>query len=63
VKIVPMPSGCCRLAAAIASSMRSPGMNADTERRTNAAFVARSRIQTLVDAARRSLREILIVKI
>ena len=43
--MVPMPRACCAAAAAIASSSRSPGMKVDTERRTNAVFVARSRSQ------------------
>ena len=43
-------------AAVSASSSRSPGMNADTERRTNVVFVAWSRSHALVDAASSSLR-------
>jgi hypothetical protein len=38
--MVPLPCVCCALAAAIASSSRSPGMKVDTDRRTNAVFVA-----------------------
>src|SRR5262245_15307008 len=42
----------------MASSSRSPGMNVETDRRTNAVFVARSRSQALVDIARRTFRAI-----
>src|SRR6186713_1425323 len=52
VRIVVNPCGLIARAASIASSIRSPGMNFTTERRTNAVFVARSRIQAFVDAAR-----------
>src|SRR5262249_49343741 len=40
----------------MASSRRSPGMKLETDRRTNAVFVARSRSHALVDNARSSLR-------
>ena len=46
-----MPCACCAAAAAIASSSRSPGMNVDTDRRTNAVRVARSRSHAFVDIA------------
>src|SRR5687768_7636827 len=58
VKMVPIPSCSCARAAASASSSRSPGMNADTERRTNVVFVAWSRSHALVDAASSSRRAI-----
>ncbi len=51
-----MPCGLSAFAASIASSTRSPGMNLTTDRRTNAVFVARSRIQAFVDAQSRALR-------
>src|SRR6185503_7383850 len=60
VKIVRMPWRSCPAAAVMASSSRSPGMNAETERRTNAVRVARSRSHALVDIARRALRARLI---
>src|SRR5258708_27587261 len=56
--MVPMPCPCCVCAAPIASSRRSPGMNVDTDRRTNAVLVARSRSHALVDIANRILRAI-----
>src|SRR5471030_350515 len=54
--MVLMPCASCTAAAAMASSRRSPGMKADTDRRTNAVFVARSRSQALVDIASNNLR-------
>ena len=56
VKIVSMPRASCAAAAVIASSSRSPGMKVDTDRRTNAVFVARSRSHALVDIASRIFR-------
>ena len=56
VRIVVIPDGFNTFAAAMASSIVSPGMNFDTERRTNAFFVAVSRSQTLVEAQRKTLR-------
>ena len=44
----------------MASSSRSPGMNFETERRTNAVRVARSRSQRLVDSASRAFLATLI---
>jgi len=38
-------------------------MNVDTDRRTNAVFVARSRSHAFVDIAKRALRAIDIVKL
>src|SRR5947207_686689 len=61
--MVPMPRACCAAAAAIASSRRSPGMNVDTDRRTNAVFVARSRSHRLVERASRASRARLILRI
>ena len=54
--MVLIPCGLSACAASIASSIRSPGMNFTTERRTNAVFIARSRIHTFVDAASRAFR-------
>src|SRR5215208_4287487 len=48
-----MPIDRSSRAAARASSLRSPGMNLRTDRRTNAALVARSRSHGLVDPASR----------
>ena len=56
VSIVLIPSFFNPLAACSASSIVSPGMNADTARRTNAAFVARSRSHALVDPASSTFR-------
>src|SRR5437867_8076918 len=55
-----MPCACCCAAAPIASSSRSPGMNLETERRTKAVRVARSRSQRLVESASNALRAMLI---
>ena len=44
----------------MASSSFSPGMKVDTDRRTNAVLVARSRSHAFVDIARRILRATLI---
>ena len=49
-----------RCAARSASSILSPGMNRDTDLRTNAALVARSRSQALVEPASRTFRITLI---
>ena len=54
--MVLIPCGLSACAASIASSIRSPGMNLTTERRTKAVFVARSRIHTFVEAASRAFR-------
>src|ERR1700730_12250443 len=54
-----MPCVCSRRAASIASSIRSPGMNRDTERITNGVLVARSRSQAMPDAPSSSLRMML----
>ena len=56
VRMVLMPCGFSAFAASIASSTRSPGMNFTTDRRTNAVFVARSRMKAFVDAHSRALR-------
>src|SRR5258708_1113926 len=61
--MVPMPCASCAAAAAIASSRRSPGMNVDTARRTNAVFVARSRSHALVDIANRIVRAMLTARL
>src|ERR1700686_1110068 len=60
VRIVATPWACCAAAAPIASSSRSPGMKVDTDRRTNAVFMARSRSHALVDIASKTLRAMLI---
>src|SRR3954452_17406411 len=57
VRIVVMPELFSCLAASIASSRRSPGMNLTTERLTNAVRTARSRSQGLVEAQRKKVRE------
>ena len=54
----PDPERLLRGRGAIASSSRSPGMNFDTERRTNAVFVARSRSHAFVDMRAGALRAI-----
>ena len=51
-----MPCRFSSRAAASASSTRSPGQNLRTERRTNAALVARSRSQAFVELASRTFR-------
>src|SRR5215510_2287505 len=56
--MAPTPSVCWADAASIASSKRSPGIKAETERRTNAVFVARSRSHAFVDSASSSFRAI-----
>src|SRR4051794_26111792 len=58
-----MPRDSCAAAASIASSSRSPGMNVDTDRRTNAVLVARSRSHALVDIASRIFRATLIARV
>ena len=49
--MVVMPSFCSSFAACSASSIRSPGMNRVTDRRTNPHLVTWSRSHGLVDAA------------
>ena len=56
VTIVVIPCGFSVAAACSASSIVSPGMNAETDRRTNARFVACSRRNGEVDIARRTFR-------
>src|SRR5580765_5200954 len=56
VRIVLSPDGFSALAASIASSIVSPGMNFTTERRTNFVRIARSRNHGLVDAHNNDFR-------
>ena len=56
VRIVLSPDGFSALAASIASSIVSPGMNFTTERRTNFVRMARSRSHGLVDAHNNDFR-------
>ncbi len=56
VRIELRPDGLRVLAASMASSTVSPGMNFTTERRTNFVFIARSRIHGLVDAQSNDFR-------
>ena len=58
--MVLMPSFCCSSAASSASSIRSPGMNRVTDRRTNPHLVTWSRSHELVDAASSAFRITLI---
>src|SRR5262245_17576412 len=57
--MVPAPRRCSTRAALTASSRVSPGMNADTDRLTNAVLVARSRRKRLLEAARSAFLVIL----
>src|SRR5262249_10508327 len=54
VRIVLIRDGTSAFAAPIASSTVSPGMNFTTDRRTNAFFVACSRIHRFVHAPRKA---------
>src|SRR6187402_1150173 len=56
VRIVLIFVGFSATAAPIASSIFSPGMNFETERRTNPVRIAFSRIQAFVEAHKRAFR-------